>query len=181
MTDTDETPPPTPTDKMPTNQVVLFWVRLIVGGAGVVFGWLSYPTGDVVAPERAVPIAMVAVGALFALQAGLDLMWMRATGAEPAPLDNPQGPQSVIAAFVASISTVLGLLAAFGEHPSQAIRLGALILVIAVIVGLMLLLYVAYGIGGPATASLLAWMVSVLFATTSFGLACIGLAVYFRR
>jgi hypothetical protein len=229
--------------EMPRNQKILLVMRFVAGIAGVVAGSLIYPTGRIVPPARAVPTALIIVGAIFAGHAVLDLAWaylsdrdkkaakvaavgsamdaldlawvvlsgkITASGAQitvepfvaakdaltlawaglprrdvPAPghagtQAAAAGAQAAVGSYVAAIATVLGLLAVFGTSPTFAVRLGALVLVIGAIVGLMVLLYVAYGIGGRATASLLAWIVTVLFGTTTFGLACIGLAVFFR-
>jgi NADH-quinone oxidoreductase subunit J len=286
--------------EMPRNQKILLVMRFVAGIAGVIAGSLIYPTGRIVPPARAVPTALIIVGAIFAGHAVLDLAWaylsdrdkkaakvaavgsamdgldlawvvlsgkitasgaqiadqpfvaakdalnrawsdlsdrdkkaakvaaagsamdaldlawvvlsgkITASGAQiavepfvaakdaldlawaglprrdvPAPghagtQAAAVGAQAAVGSYVAAIATVLGLLAVFGTSPTFAVRLGALVLVIGAIVGLMVLLYVAYGIGGRATASLLAWIVTVLFGTTTFGLACIGLAVFFR-
>jgi len=231
---------------MSMNQQILVVVRIAVGIAGVVAGSLAFPTGRVVPSARAVPLALIIVGAIFAAQAILDLAWEHlskkdaaaagqeagqtgagafaaaraaldlawadlsgngeagvartgagALAAARAALDlawadlsrreapasgqaEAAGPQTAVGVFVAAIATVLGLLAVFGASPTFAVRLGAPILVIGAIIGLMLLLYVAYGIGGLATASLIAWITSILFGTTAFGLACMGPAVFFR-
>jgi hypothetical protein len=231
---------------LPNNQKLLWWTRLVVGMAGVVTGWSVYPTGRIVPADRAVPLALIVVGAIVGAHAGLDLLWAKlwardapsssartpevviperatavpgatgvtqgtgtgtatgtaqdtgtatgtaqdtgtATGTgqstgtgDAVTQDTGTGAQTAVGAFVAAMTTVLGLLAVFSTSPTFAIRLGALILVIGVIVGLMVLLFVANGIGGLATRSMIAWIVSILFSAAAFGLACIGLAVFFR-
>ena len=62
-------------EKMPRNQKILLLVRFVVGIAGVVAGSLIYPTGRIVPSARAVPLALIIVGAIFAAQAVLDLAW----------------------------------------------------------------------------------------------------------
>ena len=57
------------------NQVILLLLRALVGIAGVVGGWLIYPTGRIVSSERAVPMALIVVGAIFVGQALLDCGW----------------------------------------------------------------------------------------------------------
>ena len=44
-----------PKKKMLKNQVTLLVLRALVGIAGIVVGWLIYPTGRIVSSERAVP------------------------------------------------------------------------------------------------------------------------------
>jgi hypothetical protein len=239
------------------NQVILLVVRAAVGIAGVVGGWLIYPTGRIVSSERAVPTALIVVGAIFVGQAlldygwkslydrdkeeaegktnaardavedfetartALDQAWKNLPGSTAAagqaldaaarqPLDQfsaalttlnlkwaavsvlkvprsavgddqagGEGPGTTIGVFVAAIATVLGLLAVFGTDSAPAIRLGALILVLGAIVGLTVLLYASDTVG-VRTSSLIAWIMSILFGATAFGLACIGFAVFFR-
>lgn len=126
-----------------------------------------------------------AIGAFSAALGALNDKWATlarlrvpssAVGDEPTGGD-PSG--TIIGVFVAAIATVLGLLAVFGTGANSAIRLGALVLVIGAIVGLTGLLYASDAIG-KRTASLVAWIMSILFGTTAFGLACIGFAVYFH-
>ncbi len=239
------------------NQVILLLLRALVGIAGVVGGWLTYPTGRIVSSERAVPTALIVVGAIFVGQAlldrgwkwlyyrdtadaardiadaqaavtdfeeartALDQAWQQLSGptaaagrageavarpsadefsaalktlnlkwAEVSRLKVPssalgdvkaggEGRGATIGVFVAAIATVLGLLAVFGTESTSAIRLGALVLVIGAIVGLTVLLYASDTVG-DRTGSLIAWIMSILFGATAFGLACIGFAVFFR-
>ncbi len=240
------------------NQIILLAVRALVGIAGVVFGCLTYPTGRIVSSDRAVPTALIVVGAIFVGQALLDWAWKclydkdtaaaarKNTGAQSAFNDFEEarkalepawqkvsgptgatpgressavartsvdefsaaltrlndawpalarqkvprsalgdikvggdGADTTIGVFVAAIATVLGLLAVFGTDSTFAIRLGALVLVIGAIVGLTVLLYASEAVGN-ATGSLIAWIMSILFGTTAFGLACIGFGVFFR-
>jgi hypothetical protein len=202
------------------NQQLLWWMRLAVGITGVIAGGLAYPTGRIHPSARAVPLALIVVGAVVAVHALLDRLWQTLSindtkkvdqGAQTAqnatqPVASAQTAQDIvkavqdvaqaiqgaaqnpqsgtltaaIGAFVAAMTTVLGLLAVFSPSPTSAVRLGALILVIGVIVGLMILPFVAYGPDGARTASMLAWLTSLLFGTAAFGLACIGFAIYFR-
>ena len=98
---------------MPTNQVALLVVRVGVGAAGVITGWLAYPTGRIVPEDRAVPLALIIVGAIFAAQAGLDLAWAKVQGtdasksAQNTAQDDAAGAQTAVGVFVAAITTVL--------------------------------------------------------------------------
>jgi hypothetical protein len=240
------------------NQITLLVLRALVGIAGVVFGYLTYPTGRIDSSARAVPTALIVVGAIFVGQALLDFAWKwlydrdradaakdntdaqaavndfeearkaldqasekvsGATAAAPGQAGNTvaqtsidefsaaltrlnstwaalarqkvprsavgeikvddEGHGTIIGVFVAAIATILGLLAVFGTDSTSAIRLGALVLVIGAIVGLTVLLYASNAVG-KRTGSLIAWIMSTLFGTTAFGLACIGFAVFFR-
>jgi hypothetical protein len=167
---------------MTGDQIGLLVVRLIGGIAAVLVGVLGYPFGTKTQPDQAVPVALIIVGAIVALQAVLDLLWIRLSNADSgrAVVEAQDSSASVIGVFVAAVATVLGLVAVFSSQPAFAIRLGTLVLVIGLILGLMMLGYVAYGIGGPGTARLIAWLATILFAATSFGLACLGLSVYYK-
>jgi uncharacterized membrane protein len=131
-------------------------------------------------PDKAIPIALIIVGALVVLQSVLDFIWTRLPGsATSSPASDSSA--TILGTYVAAIATVLGLIAVFNTDPTFAIRFGALVLVIGLIIGLMVIGYTVYGVGGKGTASLIAWMVSLLFATTSLGLASIGLSVYYFK
>jgi hypothetical protein len=165
------------------NQRVLLIVRFLVGIAGVAYGACSYPMGTPKLPDQAIPIAFVIVGSVVAVQAVLDFFWMLASQADAASgkkgSSGSDSSSAILGTYVASIATVLGLIAVFNTKPTYAIRFGTLVLVAGLILGLMIIGYTAYGIAGRGTGSLLAWMVSVLFAATGLGLACIGLSVFY--
>ncbi len=165
-----------------TNQRVFLKARILVGLAGVFYGAYSYPLGTPKVPDKAVPLAFVIVGSVVAAQAVLDFFWMLASQADMASGNagpNSDSTSAILGVYVASIATVLGLIAVFNTTPTYAIRFGTLVLVIGLILGLMVIGYTAYGIAGLETGTLLAWMVSLLFATTGLGLACIGLSVFY--
>lgn len=165
-------------DSMKPNQIVLLVIRLIGGITALVLGVALYPLGTPKAPDQAVPIALVVVGSIVALQSLLDLIWTVATTKDGQA--GKDGTASVVGVFVAAIATVLGLITAFQSSPTYAVRLGTLVLVIGLILGLLILGYVAYGVAGPATGSMIAWLYTVLFAATGFGLACLGLSVFYQ-
>jgi hypothetical protein len=163
---------------MQPNQIVLLVIRLVGGIAALILGLVLYPLGTSKAPDQAVPMALVVVGSIVALQSLLDFIWFLATKADGKP--GKDGTASVVGVFVAAIATVLGLITAFQSSPTYAVQLGTLVLVIGLIVGLLILGYVAYGVAGPATGSMIAWLYTILFAATGFGLACLGLSVFYK-
>jgi hypothetical protein len=168
-----------------------FRVRLAVGLAGITAGLLTYPTGRIVSADRAVPSALILVGAIFTAQSLLEVAWTQLKFSDMRPLleniEKLNEAQALsftssthnlaVGTFISAVTTVLGILAAFGTSPAYAIRLGTILLVIGAILGLMLL---NFGIAGPRTANLAGWLVSILFGASALGLACIGFAVYFR-
>lgn len=182
-------------------------VRAGAGAVMVTAGAATYPTGVFTQGTQAVPVALIVTGLFTVASTILDHLWARAQKTDmttpslpppagtqaPAPALPPvasgqselftNGGMVAIGAFITAMGTVLGLITAFGDDVGRvldSVRLGAIALVGGVVVGLTLLVLLAGGVHGPATARLVSWLVVPLTLCATFGITCIGLTVYYR-
>ena len=171
---------------VPVNTLVLLAARLVAAGLAIGAGVTTYPTGHLGGDASAVPLALITVGAMLVLHALLDVVFYlvvtNGVGDEqaPSPASPVEGYRSLVGVLVATPATVLGLVAAFTPTMTTAVRVGAVALVAAIVIGLLLSTFVVFEASTPGALGFLSWVLSVEIAVGAFGLACIGYAVAFR-
>ena len=164
---------------------VLGWITLLCAAVLVAAGLATYPTGHIKRSITSVPDALVATGVAILLMYVLDRVHARTTsvgasvefGTATSPSD---GLRTTLAALAGGLATVLGLVTAFNTSTTDAVRVGALFLVVAIFLSLVTTLHIVFDPPTIATLNFLSALSSVVFVVAGFGLACIGFAVFNR-